>query len=579
MNLPGPDTALILTTELSVSAGATAWGHGGWLPPQEREALDWTGLLRLMGWEVIVLTPEKFRETQFGAGAIKCLIVAMDPDGISEMVLSEIHSMLLNHKLLLVSRVGSAGRGIASWVHVSPSEGMAGGKVMHFRGKLGNAIWKCRNSVRLGILNFAGNLELRLVLRGKTVAGGKKIGMSRVLILGFQPSEARDQDGSMTSIIRNLLLSALPVPCAALNWGNTLVLRMDDPGSSEIIHHEIYQDCPKLTKENWKSIGDVLRSRSAQLSIGYVPGWVDDGNTRESRLQIGGHFPERKPGTVFPSPRVRYRRMGPSGLTRIYDYTEEYEALLRLRQEGLLGLAAHGFTHIHPDREAWRRSADACTNPAWYREFGSSAMSVIRELPGESHPLRRSIEWMEEYFNFRPEVLIFPGEVFTEEAVADALKHDFQLISSYYLAIRHGGRFCWIQHVCAPYLDEARCEWFDASLPVITCFHDWDISRQGIGWFAHWLEKWEEAGARDFIDLQTVKNRLDLRLSLARANGTYRLTILNCGDTRRWGMLNLELKFEAGEVPAQLEVSTQNGMSQATVTRIGPGMGLVQLTP
>ena len=352
---------------------------------------------------------------------------------------------------------------------------------------------------------------------------------------------------------------------------------MDDPGSSEIIHHEIYQDCAKLEEQDWSMLGKELRQRKACLSVGYVPGWVDDGDNHNSQLQVGDDFPPREPGMVHPSPLVYYQRSYADGSSREYDYRTEFRCLIDLIREGIVSPAAHGFTHIHPDRDKWLNAADRGSNPSWYREFGSSGMTAIRHLSPDMHPLLRTIDWMKEFYGRIPRVLIFPGEVFTSEAVEDALKFDFRLISSYYLAIRHGQHFCWIQHACTPYLDAPDAAWFDAGMPVVSCFHDWDVSRNGMVWFRQWMEAWQHAGASNFIHLEEISDRLDLRFRLEMDDENYQLLIHSYKGKLPKGGLRLDLCFGKLDVPSELEVITDSGRWLKRVKYTGPGFGLIEM--
>jgi hypothetical protein len=46
------DTVLILTSLAGQMNDALVLGTGGWLPPEEREALDWMTLVAMLGWKV-----------------------------------------------------------------------------------------------------------------------------------------------------------------------------------------------------------------------------------------------------------------------------------------------------------------------------------------------------------------------------------------------------------------------------------------------------------------------------------------------------------------------------------------------
>ena len=55
------DLMLVVASEAEIPPTDRVWGTGGWLQPEQREALDWLTLARLMGWSVHVA-----RRTQYG---------------------------------------------------------------------------------------------------------------------------------------------------------------------------------------------------------------------------------------------------------------------------------------------------------------------------------------------------------------------------------------------------------------------------------------------------------------------------------------------------------------------------------
>jgi hypothetical protein len=167
---------------------------------------------------------------------------------------------------------------------------------------------------------------------------------------------------------------------------------------------------------------------------------------------------------------------------------------------------------MHPDATAWAKAPDRYQAVGWYRELGPRTLPVLSRLPPEQHPLSLGASAVERYFGARPTTLICPGDEWTNEALEHALDLGLSLVSSYYLAVRHGDRFCWTQHVCAPYLDEPDCAWFDSGLPVVGYFHDREPSVEGPGWLAHCLDRWIVCGARRFILFRDLAYLLSLTL-------------------------------------------------------------------
>src|SRR5207245_6899912 len=75
------------------------WGTGGWLPPEEREALDWLTFARLSGWEAKVRTPA---EALDGGG--HWLVVACDPRQLGAKQTQALRARLETEALLVVMR-------------------------------------------------------------------------------------------------------------------------------------------------------------------------------------------------------------------------------------------------------------------------------------------------------------------------------------------------------------------------------------------------------------------------------------------------------------------------------------------
>lgn len=99
------------------------------------------------------------------------------------------------------------------------------------------------------------------------------------------------------------------------------------------------------------------------------------------------------------------------------------------------------------------------------------------------------------------------------------------VVASYYLALRHDGRFCWTTHVCAPYLDQPDAAWFSSGLPVVGYFHDRDTALGGPEWLARWLDGWEALGARRFIDFRELAAAVGRCLYLEKSTSGLRLAV------------------------------------------------------
>ena len=59
---------LLVTSETELPAAHRVWGTGGWLPPKQREALDWLTLARFLGWGVTVT---RWTSAGLGSGLLR----------------------------------------------------------------------------------------------------------------------------------------------------------------------------------------------------------------------------------------------------------------------------------------------------------------------------------------------------------------------------------------------------------------------------------------------------------------------------------------------------------------------------
>ena len=248
----------------------------------------------------------------------------------------------------------------------------------------------------------------------------------------------------------------------------------------------------------------ALRRHDARISLGYVPGWVDDGDPERGRLQVGGQDAPRQPGRIWHSPRVSYLDVKGHRPGTLHDYESEYRGIQQLRREGCGEVELHGFTHLHPDRSAWAAAADRYENIRWFRELGRDAARTIESLPHSEHPLVRGAEALQSLFGITPTTLICPGDEWTDAALETALDLNFMLVSSYYLAIRCEERFCWAQQIQAPYLNESARGRLESAFPVVGYFHDYEPAVHGVGWFRGCLDQWISAGAQRVMDFREL---------------------------------------------------------------------------
>jgi hypothetical protein len=205
------------------------------------------------------------------------------------------------------------------------------------------------------------------------------------------------------------------------------------------------------------------------------------------------------------------------------------------------------------------------------RELGPRASPILAAAPAARHPLALGLAAFERWFDTRPVALVNPGDEWTDGVLERALALELELVSSYYLALRDGERFCWAQHVCAPYLDLPDAAWFEAELPVAATFHDRDLALHGVGWVEDWLERWEAAGARRLVDLRELAAALRLRPRLVADGARLELRTAPTGALLH-GRAD---QLCSGNAAAGTSRSARRAAARSFRSGAGPGLGRV----
>jgi hypothetical protein len=502
--MPDPVSIGIVASPKELPTGTGSWGHGGWVAPEKREALDWLTLGRWLGWSAAI---------GVGPSAVdlgsRALVIACDPETLGASDVARVQTRLCAGRLLVVAR--SAPRR-------HPLAALAGAWSTGDVQICSRLAWSAngraeRRTVSTGItvsrLSVVPGVEVLATLDGAPALTVRAVGRGAVATLAFQPSAARDATGAASALLRRLLIEGIPVPAAWLDFEQTLILRMDDPGSAQKVYCQGWCYEP-LGEAAWAGIAADLRRRKARVSVGYTAGWIDDGDSGRGRLSVAGQPAARRAGAVHPSTLVRYVDVAGHAPGRVNDYEAEFRGIQLLRRAGLGEVELHGYTHMSPDRTRWAAAHDRYVEHGWYRELGRSG--DIGADPHGADALTHGVAAFERWFGIRPTTLIPPGDQFSETAVQDALRLGLSFIASYYLAIRDGNRFCWCQHVCSSYLDAPAASSFDAGLPVVGYFHDYELATHGTPWMTHWLDAWQAAGAARFMDFRELAATVGRRL-------------------------------------------------------------------
>lgn len=533
-------------------------GTGGWLPPEEREALDWLTLVKFMGWKARLVRSDNLTPSVLASPELRYLIIAGEPDELSGSCIDLLLEKVREEHILIIARAGRAEGRFAQSLGISRKTSVLSGEKVHWIGPGSPRTWHSRGGmVSLPELHLSGQADIWTTMGTGALIAGKRLGKGRIALISFHPSEARDRVGIFTTLLKHLLIWGTDIPVAWLDWSNTLVLRMDDPGSAQTVYHETYNN-NKLGEAEWAMVGAVLEQYNARLSIGYVPGWVDDGDAERGVLLINGQTTEREAGKIHPSSKVCYlttRR----GAPMVYDYEAEFRGIQRLQKAGSIDVELHGFTHIHPDKKQWLEADDKYTNAAWYREFGQRAADFLKNQSDREHPLYAGLGVFSDIFQTFPAALICPGEAFTNDVLEKALHAGLNMVSSYYQCIRIGLKFCWAQHVCAPYLDKAEPAWFEPELPVIGYFHDFDLGIHGADWLAGNLAAWHKTGAETFISLTEMAGRLNWNLYLEQTGDGLYLAIEKEKEIGLVRPVMVGLRIPGEDLPKYISVADTGG--------------------
>jgi hypothetical protein len=267
-------------------------------------------------------------------------------------------------------------------------------------------------------------------------------------------------------------LGAVVVP----DLRGVLVLRMDDPGAAVKEHLSSWAH-PPVTTAAWHRLWEALVG-FGRASVFCCPGYVRaDGSVVDSRDEL----------------------------------PEEWAALDDGCLRGVAELECHGFTHMHPDTEAWVAAADRLDDVRWYRELWPPHDAVEPSVEAQEARLRM---W-QDAIGRTGTALVAPGEEWGLNTLAAARTSGFRLFNSWGLCFLDRPVPTWTAGVGSPYLDQADPSWFADCLPQIGYWHDRDMAVHGPDWAGEQLQRWRDCGARralSFADLVEAYDPVDAAL-------------------------------------------------------------------
>lgn len=544
---------------------AAIWGTGDHsVPPNDREALDWLTLCRFLGWHPKV----EHSVSSVVAAPPRWLILATEPSATGEGEAAHLAALLDREAVLVLARAAQPGSPLARLSGVAATGARTVTGAVRWTGPGPGREWLAWPELDVAGLRVEEECEPWAFVGDAPLVVARPVGRGHVVTLAAHPGELRDAAPPGTGVLRNLLLWGPRAPVAWLDLEGTMVLRLDDPGSSANTHLRSWSH-RGIREPEWIRLAADLRGRDARMSVGYVRGWVDDGDAARGSLVVGGRGVERFPGRVHPSPLVRYQsRDHPDA--GAHDHESEYRGLRWLRAAGAGDVELHGYTHVR-DIDAWVSADDRYEGAHWYRELEDFGMGYVPS--GNDDLVRGGPQFLEAYFGTRPVALLCPGQACSRAAGEAALEAGLEIVAAASLGIRHGERLCWSRHVLSPNLDGPHGCWFEAGLPVIGCFHDRDIALHGPGWLSDRLDRWQEAGALRLIDFRQLAGML-ARGIVVEPDGRPRLEPSHRGAPPLVSPVPVRVRTARGVARWSLsDAATQRGVGDGDASAIPAGAG------
>jgi hypothetical protein len=360
-------------------------------------------------------------------------------------------------------------------------------------------------------------------------------------------------------------------PAAAwFDLAGVVALRLDDPGASASVQLDGWA-YDRAGSEVWETVGDILERQRARMTVGYTPGWVDDGDPGRGELRVGGRSVDRVPGKVHPSPRVEYEgRLATSG-----DFATEFTAVRALESRGVAEIELHGYTHVRPDLERWARSPTAHEKVGWYRELGPETTGELSAIPVSRRPLALGHQLFSELFDSAPRALLCPGNACAPQTATEAFELGLEAIAATSLAVRCGDRFEWLPEVPTIPIDWASADALAGETPVVAGLHDRDLALHGPAWLDERLDEWRRAGARRFVGIGDLVSIFGLDLQLAPDGDGWRLLV-----RRDHGAPLVEpagVLLRAPALDRRIELSTPDGAQALEATPVAAGLWRAEL--
>jgi hypothetical protein len=352
--------------------------------------------------------------------------------------------------------------------------------------------------------------------------------------VSLHPDYSLKRFNAMNRVMRELIRKNSGWGMASINLENTMIMRMDDPGTCERVYLKGYDTKP-MGRDTWQTVIKILKKQRARLSVMYIPLWVDDGNKKNGRLLVNGvEVNDRKNGYMYNSKDIIFIQNQRTGEENIYDYSEEYNAIAEGLRSGWLDIESHGLTHVDTDLDRWLQAEDRYVNPDWYHEFRHVYDNRDSSEEEQAHVLLKSAEKLEDFFGISPSTVTPSGHEQSHNSELVAHDKGYKLFSADYHSIVKGEMIINNNKIRSIFFDQTNPDesYIKSGYPVVGVFHDFDIVRKGVHWLEKTVDKWKQKGISKFMTLRELAgylcssietlqdgNRMNIRVDVSKTGG------------------------------------------------------------
>jgi hypothetical protein len=315
-----------------------------------------------------------------------------------------------------------------------------------------------------------------------------------------------DRFNSIHSLVREILQINSGRGMVSVNLENTMVLRMDDPGTCERVYLQGY-DWGILSKQNWEEINEILEKYQAKLCVMYIPIWVDDGNSNKGNIIVKGKkVKKRKKGSKYFSKDVYYLKKCNDSGDKKYDYNAEFKALESAVKSGVVEIESHGLTHVDTNLKKWLKAKDRYSNSKWFHEFRHVAEKRDNSYEEQYLVMKQSSEIIEKIFNIAPVAITPSGHVQSENSEEISFEIGYKLFSSDYNSICKNHLIIRNDKIRSLFFED-ECphkKYSQSGYPLVGVFHDYDVIKNGDKWLEEIIKGWINCGINKFITFRKL---------------------------------------------------------------------------